>query len=99
MEINKIDFEDLSVELSCPIAVDDLRTDFYSTERNKLIAQLNFLKSVVRKLCITYGNTVFVKQTTPIVFTNEMAEMLKSGELEFVNDTDFVKISDKTLVL
>ena len=31
--------------------------------------------------------------------TNEMAEMLKSGELEFVNDTDFVKISDKTLVL
>lgn len=99
MEINKIDFEDLSVELSCPIAVDDLRMDFYSTERNKLIAQLNFLKSVVRKLCITYGNTVFVKQTTSIVFTNEMAEMLKSGELKLINKPDFVKISDKTLVL
>lgn len=75
MKINKIDFEDLSVELSCLIVVDDLRTDFYSTERNKLIAQLNFLKSVVRKLCITYGNTVFVKQATSIVFTNEMAEI------------------------
>lgn len=99
MEINKIDFEDLSVELSCPIVVDDLRTDFYSIERNKLVAQLNFLKSVVRKLCITYGNPIFVKQAKSIVFTNEMAEMLKSGELGFVNDTDFVKISDKTLVL
>lgn len=99
MEINKIDFEDISVELSCSLDVDDLRTDIYSTERNKLIEQLNFLKSVVRKLCITNGNMVFVKQTTPIVFTNEMAEMLKSGELEFVNKPDFVKISDKTLVL
>ena len=92
MEINKIDFGDISVELLCPIELNDLRTDIYSTEQNKLIEQLNFLKSVVRKLCITNGNTVFVKQTTPIVFTNEMAEMLKSGELEFVNKPDFVKI-------
>lgn len=98
MEINKIEFLDISVELSVSIDV-DLRTDFYSTERCKLIEQINFLKSVVRKLCITDGNTVFVKQTTPIVFTNEMAEMLKSGELAFDNSSDFVKIKDKTLVL
>lgn len=46
MEINKIEFLDISVKL--PVSIDlDLRVDFYSTERNRLIEQINFLKSVV----------------------------------------------------
>lgn len=98
MEINKIEFLDISVEL--PVSIDvDLRTDFYYTEWCKLIEQINFLKSVVKKLCIANGNTIVVKRSEPVQYTDVMKERLEIGELGFINKPDFVKISDKTLVL
>ena len=97
MEINKIEFLDISVELPVSIGV-DLRTDIYSSERYKLIAQINFLKSVVKKLCIANGNTIHIKRTEPIEYNDVMAEMLKSGELGLVGSSDFVRISDKSLI-
>ena len=72
MEINKIEFLDISMEL--PVLIDvDLRVDFYSTERNRLIEQINFLKSVVKKLCIANGNTIVVKRLEPVQYTDVTA--------------------------
>lgn len=98
MEINKIEFLDISVEL--PVSIDvDLRTDFYSTEWCKLIEQINFLKSVVKKLCIANGNTIAVKRSEPVQYTDVMKESLEIGGIGFNTDTDFVKIADKSIIL
>lgn len=72
MKINKIAFSDISVKL--PVSIDlDLRVDFYSTERNRLIEQINFLKQVVKKLCIANGNTIVVKRLEPVQYTDVTA--------------------------
>lgn len=98
MEINKIEFLDISVEL--PVSIDvDLRTDIYSTERYKLIEQINFLKSVVKKLCVANGNTLAVKRSEPVQYTDVMADRLEIGGIGFNTDTDFVKIADKSIIL
>lgn len=98
MEIDKIELLDISVEL--PVSIDvDLRTDFYSTERCKLIEQINFLKAVVKKLCIASGNTIAVKRSEPVQYTDVMSERLYIGGIGFNTDTDFVKIADKSIIL
>ncbi len=101
MKINKIEFLDISVEL--PVLIDvDLRVDFYSMERNRLIEQINFLKSVVKKLCIANGNTIVVKRLEPAQYTDVTdvtAERLEIGGIGFNVDTDFVKIADKSIFL
>lgn len=98
MEINKIEFLDISVEL--PVSIDvDLRTDFYSTERCKLIEQINFLKSVVKKLCIANGNTIAVKRLESVQYTDVIKERLEIGGIRFNTDVDFVKIADKSIIL
>lgn len=98
MEINKIEFLDISVEL--PVFIDvDLRTDIYYTERCKLIEQINFLKSVVKKLCIANGNIIVDKRLEPVYYTDVMVERLEIGGIWFNTDTDFVKIADKSIIL
>lgn len=78
MTIDKIEFLDISVELTVSIDV-DLRVAFYSTERNRLIEQIKFLKSVVKKLCVADGNTIVVKLLEPVQYIDVMAERLEIG--------------------